>query len=168
MTARESIENAMRIGLEKLRADIIQASEDAGQRATGRTYSRITTDEAWEGETLTGEVTGPDYFHTLLVGRGPGKVPAGFVTIIEDWARAKGIVFQSAQDARRFAYATARKIREEGTRMFRNAQYIDLVDEPAKTFETWLSQQLDDLMDNMISEIMVPTGKQGEYKHERR
>ena len=52
---------------------------------------------------------------TLEEGRKPGKIPYGFVEIIERWSKEKGMSFPSDKERRRFAGAVAfGKIRQRG------------------------------------------------------
>lgn len=62
--------------------------------------------------------------YTLETGRGAGKVPYGFASIIYAWSQAKGIQFVNDKERWSFAYATKNKIRREGTQ--RNAHPVDV------------------------------------------
>lgn len=150
--------------LEMLRDDIIEASRRAGQQASGRTYSETTATVERTGDIIEGAITAPGYFHTLIAGRGPGRVPANFTDIIEEWAAAKGLYFIDARDARRFANAVAWKIRREGSELYRNHLYVDLVDTPVKNFEAWLETALEQAMQILINEALsVPASSQHGY-----
>lgn len=133
-------------GMQRLRDDIIAASEQAGQRASGNTYDNIITEVSVDGDVIHGTLYAPDYFYTLIRGRGAGKVPANMADIIRDWAGYKGISFATPEDMLRFANAVAWKIRREGSLLYRNHLYVDIVDTPVKVFEEWLTAQLDEYM----------------------
>ena len=87
------LEQILAEGLTQMRDEIIRASQDAGQEASGRTYAQITVQTGREGETVWGTIEAPNYFYTLIRGRGPGKIPANLGQIIMEWAKLKGITF---------------------------------------------------------------------------
>ena len=101
------LEQILAEGLTQMRDEIIRASQDAGQEASGRTYAQITVQTGREGETVWGTIEAPNYFYTLIRGRGPGKIPANLGQIIMEWAKLKGITFSDPKDLVRFGNATA-------------------------------------------------------------
>jgi hypothetical protein len=126
------------------------------QEASGRTYAQITVQTGREGETVWGSIEAPNYFYTLIRGRGPGKIPANLGQIIMEWAKLKGITFSDPKDLVRFGNATAWKIKREGSELYRNHIYVDLVDTPSDNFEEYLSQHLDKMMKVLIEESFTP------------
>lgn len=151
-------EDLLRQGLEQFVSWVIQASKEAGQEASGKTYQNITIDVYRNGGQTIGEVWAPNYFYTLIRGRGPGKTPANFTQIIMEWARYKNIVFQSESDLKRFAYFTMKKMREEGSELYRNHLYVDILDTPADRFEEWLDEQLNVLLEAEITRAFNAEG----------
>ena len=150
--------------LEQMRAEVIERSRSAGQEATGKTYQRITVEVQEQGSgVFEGAILAPEYFSTLLRGRGPGKIPSNFAEMILDWARAKGLQFSTPQDMVRFSRAVAYKIATEGSELYRNHLYVDLIDTPAKDFEAWLDSQLSEWMSAEIERNFVSpeTGDHG-------
>lgn len=143
-------------GLNKMRDEIIRNSQDAGQEASGETYRRITVEVQDNGTVIEGYILAPSYFYTLIRGRGPGGIPANLPQILVEWARAKGISFSTPEELVRFANATAWKIKREGSELYRNHLYVDLVDTPAKDFEQWLEKQIDETVNVMIEQNFVP------------
>lgn len=150
------VEQVIQEGLLQMREEIIRASQDAGQEASGRTYANITVQTETEGDTIWGTIEAPNYFYTLIRGRGPGKIPANLGQIIVEWAKLKGITFSDPEDLVRFGNATAWKIKREGSELYRNHIYVDLVDTPADNFEQYLQQHLDKAMQVLIEESFVP------------
>ncbi len=142
MTLQDFIQQELQV----LVNDIIAASETAGQRASGRTYDSIEVRTQRVGEAVNGQVLVPSYFYTLIRGRGPGKVPANMAEIIMEWAGYKGITFSTPEELLRFGNAVAWKIRREGSELYRNHLYIDIVDTPIRLFEERLSQYIDQVM----------------------
>lgn len=128
--------------LQRLVLDIIEASRNAGQEASGRTYQNITHDVTSTFETTQGRVWAPDYFYTLIRGRGPGAVPYDFEEIIKDWAAYKGITFESIEALNRFANAVKWIIKREGSQLYRNNLYVDIADTPIDDFERRLSERV--------------------------
>lgn len=141
----------IRQGLQKLILDIIAASEAAGQRASGQTYENIVEETERVGQLVTGTVYAPNYFYTLIRGRGPGKTPANFAQIIMEWAQVKGLSFASPEELERFGNAVAWKIRRDGSQLYVNHLYVDIIDTPIKMFEEYLEQQMDTIMDTVIT-----------------
>lgn len=135
--------------------NIIEASRRAGQEASGRTYRNIKSSSKRWGNDFHGEITAPVYFHTLIHGRRPRPVPANMADIIEDWAAAKGIFFATRKAARRFAVNVAKKLEEEGSRLYRNHQYLDIFDTPQEIFEEWLSKEIDAIITRNIAYIFT-------------
>lgn len=150
------LEEILASGLYQLIADIIAASEAHGQRASGRTYDLITQEVERIGELVSGAVYAPDYFYTLIRGRGPGKAPANMAEIIMEWAGYKGISFNDPKDFARWANAVAWKIRREGSQMFRRGEYNDIIETPIKQFEEWLSAMIDKYMSVQITQAIFP------------
>lgn len=103
--------------LETLRAEIIEASTKAGQKASGRTYEGI---QAVDVTDRGGKLVGPSYVRVLATGRRAGKVPYDFPEIIKEWAAYKGISFATERDFDRWARAVAWKIRKDGTSLWRD------------------------------------------------
>lgn len=73
-----------------------------------------------------------------------------------EWAKLKGITFSDPKDLVRFGNATAWKIKREGSELYRNHIYVDLVDTPADNFEEYLAQHLDKTMEVLIEEAFTP------------
>ena len=122
--------------LEALRKKIITQHFDAGQKACGKTAAsprvEVTEDE--------GTLYGRSPFDTLETGRKPGKVPQSFQAIIRKWMADKGIeaapipyktdrphkYTPQERGNLSLAFLIARKIRREGTRLFRNGGRNDI------------------------------------------
>lgn len=156
MATMTQLQQTIGDGLMKMRQEIIRKSQDAGQEASGKTYQEIIVDVEGNDLSVEGSITAPVYFHTLLRGRGPGKVPANLPEILMEWARVKGITFEDPEELVRFANNTAWKIRLEGSKLFRNHAYIDLTSEAQSDFEQMLEKELDAFMTAQIDENFLP------------
>lgn len=156
MGTASQLQNAIADGLLNMRQEIIRKSQDAGQEASGETYRRIVVEVDGDEFTIEGSITAPVYFHTLLRGRGPGKVPVGLPQILMEWAKVKGITFEDPRDLVRFANAVTWKMRREGSKLFRDHRYIDLVSDAQKHFEQMLDKELDAFMTSQIDENFLP------------
>ena len=122
--------------LEALKKKIITQHFDAGQKASGRTAASLRV-EVTEDE---GTLYGRSPFDTLETGRKPGKVPQSFQAIIRKWMADKGIeaapipyktdrphkYTPQERGNLSLAFLIARKIRREGTRLFRNGGRNDI------------------------------------------
>lgn len=150
----------LELGLQNLRAAIIQRSIDAGQRASGRTYERITMQNASETH---GELWGPTWIAVLEDGRKAGPVPRDFAALIMEWATHKGISWASADPVtfERWARGVAWHIYKHGTRLYRSGQTLDIFKTPVAEFEAWLVAQLKQFYTTLIAnEIRTAWQKQ--------
>lgn len=132
--------------LEKLRMNIISNHLKAGQKASGRTAASMHVEVSEDSGTLWGR----NAFGVLETGRKAGRVPKDFQGIIMQWMKDKGI--QAApipyltnrphkytpqqRGTLRMSYLIARKIRREGTKLFRSGGRQDIYSpEIEKTME---------------------------------
>ena len=132
--------------LEKLRMNIISNHLKAGQKASGRTAASMHVEVSEDSGTLWGR----NAFGVLETGRKAGRVPKDFQGIIMQWMKDKGI--QAApipyltnrphkytpqqRGTLRMSYLIARKIRREGTKLFRAGGRQDIYSpEIEKTME---------------------------------
>lgn len=132
--------------LEKLRMNIISNHLKAGQKASGRTAASMHVEVSEDSGTLWGR----NAFGVLETGRKAGRVPKDFQGIIMQWMKDKGI--QAApilyltnrphkytpqqRGMLRMSYLIARKIRREGTKLFRAGGRQDIYSpEIEKTME---------------------------------
>lgn len=156
MGTASQLQKAITDGLLNMRQEIIRKSQDAGQEASGETYRRIVVEVDGNEFTIEGSITAPVYFHTLLRGRGPGKVPVELPQILMEWAKVKGITFEDPRELVRFANAVTWKMRREGSKLFRDHRYIDLVSDAQEHFEQMLDEELDAFMTSQIDENFLP------------
>lgn len=131
-------------GLTQLVEDIIRASQEAGQEASGGTYQFLRDEMVVQedGQAVIGEIWAPVYFYTLIRGRGPGGTPTNMLDIIIEWAGYKGITFSDPDEMLRFANAVKWKIIREGSELYRNHLYVDIVDTAVRNFEEYMDTQL--------------------------
>ena len=122
--------------LEALKKKIITQHFDAGQKASGRTAASLRA-EVTEDE---GTLYGRSPFDTLETGRKSGKVPQNFQAIIRKWMADKGIeaapipyktdrphkYTPQERGNLSLSFLIARKIRREGTSLFRNGGRNDI------------------------------------------
>jgi len=132
------VEEVLQQELDTLKADIINRHELARQVVSGRTRDSFEVVVDSRG----GQLLGASYVGVLERGRGRGDVPKGFYHIIKRWAEAKNITFKSEADKNRFAYFVAKKIREEGTALYRSQQPEDIFTTAISDFEDRLTERL--------------------------
>ncbi len=143
MTLLESI---LSDGVDRIRVEAIERSRQAGQEATSRTYSMMRVESESRETGATARLLVPPQFVTLIRGRGPGAVPANFAQVIAEWAGYKGLSFPDQASLMRFARAVAHKIASEGSELYVNRLYLDIIDTPIREFE-------DSLQDNIATEL---------------
>lgn len=125
--------------LDLLQADIISRHENAGQVASGKTRSSFERNMVSD---YRGQLLGASYSGVLQKGRKPGKLPFDFKDILLRWAAAKRITFNTPSQARTWAFFVTKKIREEGTRLFRTNSEIDIFNTAVDNFSNRLSERI--------------------------
>lgn len=140
-------EDVIREELETTRSEIIQRSEAAGQKASGQTYAQILVKDV---SNTGGKIVGPRYSGVLAFGRRSGKVPYNMPQIIKEWAKYKGISFDTEENFNRWAEAVSWKIRREGTQLWRTrgsvGQELDIFTTPINDFTRRIAQRFSNLI----------------------
>ena len=120
----EFLQKANEIG-QQMVADIIQRHKAAGQYTTGKTSGMLHIVPTENGFQLVGWT----YTGTYDEGRQPNRKPWGsggngteFSESLIAWANAKGLTFRTPRDAQSWAFCVMRKISQQGTRRYREAQ----------------------------------------------
>ena len=133
---RKDVKDILNEELDKLRQRIIENHIQAGQRASGRTIKslHVVVDDNH------GVLFGRQAFGVLETGRGPGKIPKGFYQIIQQWVVDKRIQVEKPKS---FAYLVARKIANEGTRLYHSGTHDDI-------YSTSVTQAIRDIMDRVF------------------
>lgn len=131
--------------LEALKERIVANHRAAGQVASGRTIESMKVERTEDGGILWGR----NAFGTLETGRKPGKVPKGFSDIILQWMEDKGI---KVDHPKSFAFLVARKIAEEGTKLFRDGGRSDIY-----------SSEIIDTMNSISEKIGLRFGTEVEH-----
>ena len=101
-----SMQQAMR----ELQAMSIAEGERRGKRATGRTFSTLSTFVTVGPNSVVGTMEGEEQWKYVGNGRGPGKMPP--VQPIAAWVAARGLDIS--------AWAVARSIAKRGSKDWRN------------------------------------------------
>lgn len=133
--------------LEELKLNIINRHISAGQVASGRTKAGF---EVKMLSPFRGQLLGYKYSGVLERGRRAGKIPKDFMAIIAKWAAVKGITFNSDKDRARFVYFVAKKIREQGTMMYRQRREEDIFTTATLRFEDILSIEIGALLEEEV------------------
>lgn len=126
--------------LEDLKKDIADNMIKANEVASGDTIRSMKVTETSSGAMLTGR----NYFQSTEKGRAGGRVPFRFQDIIAKWVKDKGINLRVIPYKRResaawhpkytpeqralnsFSYLVSRKIRKQGTSLFRKGGREDI------------------------------------------
>lgn len=114
--------------LEEAKDKIQQNLANTGTNASGRTSASLDV----VVDSTVGTLFGRQAFGTVETGRKPGRVPAGFRDIIYQWMQDKGVHAEvtgrrSQQSAdMSMAYCIARKIANEGSRLYRDGGREDI------------------------------------------
>ena len=98
------------------------ATKLAKRTASGATVASLQVVMGNSG----GALFGASHLLTLERGRGPGKVPYGFVGIIKQWIQDKGLSYSSEKDLNSFAGAVAYNLMKKGTAQYRAKRYEDI------------------------------------------
>lgn len=145
------INEILRLHLTNVKNRIAERMASSHRNASGRSTASLKV-EVDDGHAV---LWGAKSFLVMEKGRGPGAVPAGFIKIIMDWAKAKGISAnaKSGQNAskesaiRSFAGAVAYNIMKKGTKIHRTKQYDDI-------FTTVLNEELEKMSDAMVVNLL--------------
>lgn len=142
MTA--TIKDIVKQHLEAVKAGVIQRMSQQGRMASGKSAASLEIKVTDEG----GSLEGSSSFLFMERGRGPGKVPKDFNSIIKEWIIAKGISYQDfipnngtpEQGLTRLSGAIVHSILTKGTKLYRDRGYNDI-------FDTVLNEELDKIAD---------------------
>lgn len=108
--------------LNLLKERIINNHISAGQKASGRTAASLNVMAEADFVSLLGRKA----IGTLETGRKAGPVPKNFYQIIKQWSKDKGLTFESESQRGTFAYFVAKKIADEGTKLFKEGGRNDI------------------------------------------
>lgn len=115
--------------LETIRKRISENIDTTGTRASGKTQASMQIVKTEKGYALVGR----QYFQSVEEGRPSGKVPYDFQSILKQWAKDKGIFFSTERELNSFTWLLKEKIRNEGTKLFRDGGrtdiYTDVIEE---------------------------------------
>lgn len=113
-----------------------------------------------------GTLFGASYFRQLEKGRGPGKVPQNFTSVIKDWIKARGVNYSDytpkGRDASKMtgeqrltslAGAIAFTIMRQGTVMYRNGTPRDIYSEAVSEAVERIRDSIGDIMAQRIQTI---------------
>lgn len=107
-------------------ADRIRTNlDETGTTASGRTKDSVQV--VVGGGELT--IYGRQYFRSVEEGRPAGKIPYRFQDIIRQWMKDKGVESQFGEkewQRRNASYMIAQKIKNEGSRLYRNGGRSDI------------------------------------------
>lgn len=151
---RDKVMELVSSELEALKQKVIENQKNSGLVASGRTIASMKVEVTEDGGVLWGRSP----FGTLETGRKPGKVPAGFWKIIRQWMDDKGIQVQKPDS---FAYLVARKIANEGTRLFRNGGMDDIYSPEVKDTVERVSQGIGILFGSEVEHINLNFNENG-------
>ena len=151
--------------LEALRKNIIMNHLRAGQKASGRTAASLRVDVSEDGGVLFGR----NPFGTLETGRKGGKVPMKFHVIIRQWMKDKGIKAEpipyktnrphkytpQERGEMTLAFFISRKIRREGTDLFRKGGRSDIYSNEIPVTVQRIGERLLSLMSAKVESIKI-------------
>lgn len=142
-----TIKDIVQQHLDTVRTGIIQRMTQQGRMASGKSASSLAVSATDTG----GYLEGSSSFLVMEHGRGPGKVPKDFNSIIREWIIAKGISYQDLipksgtpeQGLTRLSGAIVHSILSKGTKLYREHGYNDI-------FDTVLNEELDKIADESV------------------
>ena len=151
--------------LEVLRKAIIERHLAAGQKASGRTMESLRVETNEDEGTLWGRQA----FGVLETGRKDGKVPMGFQAIIRQWMKDKGIKVapipyktnrphkytEQERGEMSLSFLIARKIRLEGTRLFRKGGRSDIYSQEVPLAVQRIKKRMLELLNVEIDSIKL-------------
>jgi len=96
----------------------------AGQKASGKTLESFKFELEENDGTYRLKILGAEHVEYLERGRGPGKLPSNWHSIINQWINDKGIASKFASQSQRnsFIYLLGRKVKEQGNYQYRTGR----------------------------------------------
>ena len=131
----------LRQHLTNIKNRIAERMAASHRNASGRSVASLKV-EVGDGHAV---LWGAKSFLVMEKGRGPGAVPAGFIEIILDWARAKGIS-ASAKSGQNVSKESAMRSFAGGV-AYKTKQYDDI-------FTTVLNEELEKMSDAMAINLL--------------
>lgn len=145
-----SVKEILTKHLEAIKSRIQQEMASQKRNASGRTSSSLTVNVSGE----KGVLMGSSAVEFVERGRGAGRVPKDFISIIKDWIKAKGISVTPIQSRREssispeerglnsLAGAIAYTIMKKGTKLHRSNGYNDILTSAINEELEVMSQEL--------------------------
>lgn len=160
-----AIEKVLKEELGELKRNIIEHHLRAGQKASGRTAASMHVEVSSDEGTLYGRTA----FGVLETGRKAGKVPMGFRMIIRKWMEDKGIKAEpipyktdrphkytpQERGELSLSYLIARKIRSEGTKLFRAGGRDDIYSKAIPETTNRIMKRIVSLVEVEVSNIKL-------------
>ncbi len=117
-------------------SEIRDKIDSSGAKATGKSAASLREESTEDSFTLYGSRS----FKFIEVGRGKGKVPP--ISNIYDWLVSKGLFQDSEVSTRSLAYAIAKKIGREGTKLYKENTVRDIYTQSIDTHLKELFQEV--------------------------
>lgn len=134
--------------LKEAKDSIVSNMKSNGKYVSGKSASLVTV----EGTNLLA----PVWIDTLENGRKEGKLPYNIKEILIQWGKSKGLSFDSESDLNRWTFLTAKKIREFGTKQYRDSNYKDIyssvIEDTANSLKESIEDSFTDYIINTIKE----------------
>lgn len=144
--------------LERIKTKVQERILQEGRSASGKTAASLNI--VING--MKGALYGRKSILAIERGRGPGKIPHGFVGIIREWIKAKGITVKPIPTKRAssitpekrglnsMAGAIAYNIMKKGTRLYRDKSYNDIY---SSVLEEELEEMAGDISLGVVQQI---------------
>lgn len=130
----------------QLAEDVKARIEEEGISASGALVNSVTS--SIDGSHIIIEAL--PYIDYAANGRPPGSVPYNFKDILLTWVQTKGINLGNTKPET-FAFLTARKIRNEGSKRYRDNNQADITSDPInKAVDTLSVYYVDTIIDNIF------------------
>lgn len=138
--------------LEAGKARIIENSERAGQKASGKTYRSMRVEVIPDAEGTHGIMTARPFFAALETGSRPWrtqylKPPRFFAEIIEEWINDKGLDLNP--------YAVATTIMRKGSKLKRQGGRADIFTPEIQTIGEKVQERTAGLFQSLIVESIL-------------
>lgn len=151
--------------LSRLMRRVIDNHVNAGQMASGKTAKSMRVEADEDG----GRLVGRAFFGVLETGRKAGKVPHGFIHIIRQWMRDKGIEAEPIPYVRPGAHkytpqergnmsmaaCIAQTIKKKGTRLYRDGGRHDIYSKEVEQTTKNLLERIDKFAKSKIETIPI-------------
>ena len=157
----EAIRDIVVKHLKAIQDGIAANMSQMGRTTSGRSVASLLIEDVNDPEAIRVQLTGDKQWEVMEHGRGPGRVPYNFSSIIKEWIVRKGISYRhlapkngpAEKGLNSLSFLIARSIMQKGTKLYRDKGYNDIFDTLMNEETDKLALEAVGIMDTEIDKI---------------